>query len=111
MSSKSLLFAAVVLSVSAPSFADSGVGFVNNEIGFQTTHVTPSKTTRAEVVVELQAAQRAGNIPRSFEFVAPERSTASTSAREQVQREATAKTRAEREGIHRVYGPDHDLES
>ena len=48
MSSKALLFAAVVLSVSAPAFADSGVEFVNNEAGLQTTHVTPSKTTRAE---------------------------------------------------------------
>jgi len=84
---------------------------VNNEIGFQSTHATPSKTTRAKVIAELQAAQRAESIPRSFEFVGPERRTASTSTREQVQREATAKTRAEREAIHRVYGPDHDLES
>src|SRR5690606_22354447 len=99
MSSKPLLFAAVVLSVSAPAFADSGVEFVNNEIGFQTTHVTASETTRAEVIVELQAAQRAGSIPRSFEYVAPERRAASTSTREHVQREATAKTRAEREVI------------
>ncbi|MBW7924004.1 MAG: DUF4148 domain-containing protein [Burkholderiaceae bacterium] len=111
MSSKSLLFAAVVLSVGAPAFADSGVEFVNNEIGFQTTHVIPSKTTRAEVIAELHAAQRAGSIPPSFEFAAPERRIASSSTREQVQREAAAKTRAEREAIHRVYGPDHSLES
>ena len=111
MSSKALLFAGVALSVSLPAFADSGVEFVNNQIGFQTTHVTPSKTTRAQVTAELQVAQRAGSIPGSFEFVAAKEASASSTTREQIQREATQATRAEREWAHRLYGPDHALES
>jgi len=111
MSSKALLFAAAMLSVSVPVFADSGVEFVNNEIGYQFVHVTPSKTTRAQVIADLQAAQKAGSIPRSFEVPALERPIASTLSREQVQRAAAAQTDGEHEAKHRVYGPVHALGS
>lgn len=111
MSSKALLFAAAVLSVSVPAFADSGVEFVNNEIGYQFVHVTPSKTTRAQVIADLQAAQNAGSIPRSFEVPAVEKPGASTLTRAQVQRATAAQTDGEHQAKHRVYGPVHALGS
>jgi len=111
MSSKALLFAAAVLSVSVPAFADSGVEFVNNEIGYQFVHLTPSKTTRAQVIADLQAAQNAGSIPLSFEFPGAEKPIASTLTREQVQRAAASQSRGEHEAKHRLYGPVHALGS
>lgn len=111
MSSKAVLFAGVLLSASLPAFADSGVEFLNNEIGYQFVHVTPSKTTRAQVLAELHGAQNAASIPRSFEFPAPEKPVASTLTREQVQRAAAGQTRGQHEAKHRLYGPVHALGS
>jgi len=110
MNSKALLLAAFALSVSAPAFASTGATFVNNEIGWE-THPTPSTKSRAEVVAELKAAQDAGAIAYSYEFPAPTKVSPSKLSREQVQRRVTEITDAERDAVHRVYGPQHGRDS
>ena len=110
MKSKAAILAALALSLSAPAFADNGTTFVNNEIGWE-THPTSSTVTRAQVVAELKAAQRAGEIANSYEFGVPGQTSASKLAREQVQRGITEMTDAERDAVHRVYGPQHGRDS
>src|SRR5690606_4586243 len=104
----SLLIAA--LSVSAPAFADRGVEFVNNEIGYQ-AHAMPSASTRAQVLAQLRAAQQAGSIPDSFESALTEERPPSPTTRGQVQRALAETTVAEQQDTHRIYGPDHALGS
>lgn len=110
MSLKALSLVVAALSVSAPAFADRGVEFVNNEIGYQ-AHAMPSATSRAQVLAELRAAQQAGSIPDSFEFALAEERSPSPTTREQVQRALAETTVAEQHGTHRIYGPDHALGS
>ena len=110
MTSKAVILAAFALSLSAPAFASSGATFVNNEIGWE-THPTQSTKTRAEVVAELKAAQDAGAIADSYEFPAPTKVSPSKLSREQVQRGATEITDAERDAVHRTYGPQHGRDS
>ena len=110
MTSKALLLAAFALSVSAPAFASNGATFVNNEIGWE-THATPSTKSRAEVVAELKAAQSAGASARSYEFPAATKFSSSRLSREQVQRGVVETTNAERDAVHRIYGPVHGRDS
>lgn len=110
MTSKAAVLAALALSLSAPAFASSGATFVNNEIGWE-THATPSTTTRAQVLAELKAAQRAGEIANSYEFAEPVEASASKLTRETVQRGVAEITDAERDAVHRVYGPQHGRDS
>lgn len=112
MTSKALLLAAFALSVSAPAFASNGATFVNNEIGWE-THATPSTKSRAEVVAELKAAQDAGVLAISYEYEFPAATKASPSklSREGVQRGVTEMTDAERDAVHRIYGPVHGRDS
>ncbi|ODS99616.1 MAG: hypothetical protein ABS56_00805 [Lautropia sp. SCN 69-89] len=110
MTSKALLLAAFALSVSAPAFASNGATFVNNEIGWE-THATPSTKSRAEVVAELKAAQDAGVLANSYEFPAATKASPSKLSREGVQRGVTEMTDAERDAVHRIYGPVHGRDS
>jgi len=107
MSLKALSIVVVALAASTPAMADSGIEFVNNEIGCQLVHPTPSTTTRARVVAELQAARQAGAIPQSYEFPAALRSSTSKQTRAQVRADRADTTVGEHEAVHRVYGPDH----
>lgn len=105
MSRLATLLAAVSVSlVAAPTFADE-LRFVNNEIGTETV-VSPSTTTRAQVVAELERAQRAGDLSSSYEFADPVEVSASTRSREQVQREAVRISDRERTAQGELYGPD-----
>lgn len=107
MSLKALSIVVVALAASTPALADSGIEFVNNEIGYQLIHPTQSTTTRAQVVAELRAAQEAGAIAQSYEFPAALRSSTSKQTRAQVRAERADTTVAEHDAVHRVYGPDH----
>ena len=84
--------------------------FVNNEIGWE-THPTQSTKSRAEVVAELKAAQDAGAIADSYEFSSPTKVSPSKLRREQVQRGVTEISDAERDAVHRMYGPQHGRDS
>lgn len=110
MTSKVAVLGAFALSLSASAFAGNGVTFVNNEIGWE-THLTPSTKTRAEVVGELKAAQRAGDIANSYEVPEPVQATASQLSRKTIQRAVTEMSDAERDAAHRVYGPQHGRDS
>lgn len=112
MTSKSLLLAAFALSVSVPAFADNGSTFVNNEIGWE-LHATSSTKSRAEVTAELEAAQTAGALAYSYEFEFPPVMNASTFklSREEVRSGVAAMTGAERNAVHRIYGPMHGRDS
>lgn len=111
MTSKALLLAAFALSASVPAFAGDGATFVNNEIGWE-THATSTKS-RAQVTAELEAAQSAGALAYSYEFDFPVVTNASTFelSREEVRSGVAAIPDAERDAMHRVYGPMHDRDS
>lgn len=57
MSFKTLLLTGLIAAATAPAMASSGTSFINNEVG-QMTHWTPSTVTRAQVIAELERAQR-----------------------------------------------------
>ncbi|MCD6681721.1 MAG: DUF4148 domain-containing protein [Burkholderiaceae bacterium] len=107
MSLKALSIVVVALAAGTPALADSGIEFVNNEIGYQLVHPTKSTTPRAQVLAELRAAQQAGAIRQSYEFPAAVRNSTSKLTRAQVQADRASTTFAEQETVHRVYGPDH----
>lgn len=107
MTPKTFILAAFALSVSVPALADSGATFVNNEIGWEAQSAQSTKT-RDQVVAELQAAQRSG-IAANNEYGFPSAGSAfsSTLSRSEVQRDITEVSEAERDAVHRVYGPQH----
>jgi hypothetical protein len=90
--------------VAAPAIADE-VRFVNNEIGYEVV-VSPSTITRAQVVAELQQAQRDGELASSYESEMPLKLAPSTKSREQVQREVTTTSDRERTAQNALYGPN-----
>ncbi|MDT3677346.1 MAG: DUF4148 domain-containing protein [Burkholderiaceae bacterium] len=97
--------AALSLAVlAAPAFADEA-RFVNNEIGYQTL-LSPSKLTRAQVIAQLEQAQRSGELAASYEFAQPLDLAASAKSREQVQREAAQVSDRERTAQNALYGPN-----
>jgi hypothetical protein len=90
--------------LAAPAFADEA-RFVNNEIGYQTV-VTPSKLTRAQVITQLEQAQRSGELAASYEFAQPVDVATSAKSREQVQREAAQLSERDRTAQNALYGPN-----
>lgn len=90
--------------VAAPAVADE-VRFVHNEIGYEMV-LTPSKVTRAQVVADLQQAQRNAEIPSSYEVPQPLHLVPSEKSREQVRREAANVSERERAAQHSIYRPN-----
>lgn len=88
----------------APALADE-VRFVNNEIGYQMV-VSPGKLTRAQVLADLEQAQRDGKIAASHEFVQPLDLAPSAKTREQVQREAVNVSERDRTARNALYAPN-----
>ncbi len=86
-----------------PALADEA-RFVNNEIGYEMV-VSPSTVTRAQVIADLEPAQRDGEIAASQEFVQPLDLAPSAKTREQVQREAANVSERERIARDALYGP------
>lgn len=90
--------------VAAPAVADE-VRFVNNEIGYEMVP-TPSNVTRAQVIAELQQAQRNAEIPSNYEVPQPLHFVPSAKSREQVQREAANVGERERAAQNSIYRPN-----
>lgn len=90
--------------VAAPAVADE-VRFVNNEIGYEMV-LTPSTVTRAQVVADLQQAQRNGEIRSSYEVPQPLNLAPSAKSREQVQHEAANVSDRERAAQNAIYRPN-----
>lgn len=61
MSYKTLLLAGLVAAAAAPAMAASGMSFLNNEVG-QMMHQSPSSVSRAQVIAELEEAQRRSGV-------------------------------------------------
>ncbi len=87
-----------------PAFADQ-LRFANNEIGYEVV-VTPSTVTRAQVIADLQQAQRNGTIASSYEYAQPLHLVPSTKSREQVEREAASVSERERSAQKTLYWPN-----
>lgn len=106
MNTASAWIAALTFSVfaTAPALADE-VRFVNNEIGYEIV-VSPSKVTRAQVIAELEQAQRDGEIVANHEIVQPLALTPSAKSHEQVQREASRISERERSAQRALYWPN-----
>lgn len=89
--------------VAGPAFADQ-LRFVNNQIGYEVV-ATPSTVTRAQVIADLERAQRDGAIASSYEFAPPLHLVPSVRSREQVQREAASISERERSARNTLYWP------
>lgn len=90
--------------VAAPAFADE-LRFANNEIGYEMV-VSPGKVTRAQVIAELEQAQRDGAIAATHEIAQPLDLAPSVKSREQVQREAGQASQRERRAQRALYWPN-----
>lgn len=90
--------------VAAPAFADEA-RFVNNEIGYEIV-ITPSKVTRAQVIADLQQAQRSGHLAASYEFAQPLDLAPSAKSSEQVRNEAAQISDRDRTAQAAMYGPN-----
>lgn len=90
--------------LAAPALADEA-RFVNNEIGHEVV-VSPGTVTRAQVVAELQQAQRDGDLASSHEFEMPLKIAPSVKLREQVRHEAITISDRERTAQNALYGPN-----
>jgi hypothetical protein len=90
--------------VAAPALADE-VRFVNNEIGYEFVF-SPSTVTRAQVVADLQQAQRHGELAASHEYAQPLELAPSAKSREQVRRDAANVSERERTAQNALYGPN-----
>ena len=98
------LAAVSLVVLAAPAFADEA-RFVDNQIGYQIV-VTPGELTRAQVIAELEQAQRSGELASSHEFAQPLHLAPSAKSRQQVQREAAQVSARERTAQNALYGPN-----
>ena len=89
--------------VAGPAFADQ-LRFENNQIGYEVI-ATPGTVSRAQVIADLQRAQRDGTIRPSYEYPQPPHFAPSAKSHEQVQREAANASERERGAQKMLYWP------